>query len=439
MLFMLVSCNNVSEQNHTIQIWSYDYDNAGYYYNNAVDAILSNAKFFCEKNEIPFEIVRYNSKTLSYDNYILKRNTAAANGNMIIIEDARYLSDISKQHADYSKLEYYDKLFSVYKDKYCIPLGVGYGLIAVYNNAVNYYGIDMEKPIITYNEYLEIKQQMKEQGARFKLNMREYSDIIDYYLIKNSLKFINNDSEILKDNIKFKESIYKTITGICDDIVKYSDDTFSIDDKLSIDNYKSYDKNTELILFDYVTQYFLTSYGDFSNLKDSILNTTFAVFPNATAMSPCFYMYKNITNDKIYELANYIVNDNSYLNITGNNHLYSPTFNTEKTRKLLELNDNWEYNGIFKINSDRGQKIDTKINNLINDIFEMLVKNEETSKLIASYYYVDIDYSNGVANFVNNLIQELSIKNFEYTNEETNKMIDDEIDKFINNFKIHYN
>ncbi len=157
LIFLCTSCNKTNDENATIRIWCYDFEDAGGY-SDALDSILANSKFFCEKNKIPLEIVRYDKKTLSHEDYILKRNAAAANGNMIIIEDARYMSDISKQHADYSKLNNYDSLLSSYKDRYCIPLGVGYRAVAVNNDVLNYYGINTDKSIITYEDYLNIKQ-----------------------------------------------------------------------------------------------------------------------------------------------------------------------------------------------------------------------------------------------------------------------------------------
>jgi len=50
---------------------------------------------------------------------------------------------------------------------------------------------------------------MKESGAKFKVTPTEYEEILDYYLDKNGLKFVNEDSAVLKDNDKFKESLKK--------------------------------------------------------------------------------------------------------------------------------------------------------------------------------------------------------------------------------------
>jgi len=150
-------------------------------------------------------------------------------------------------------------------------------------------------------------------------------------------------------------------------------------------------------------------------------------------------MHKKITNNKIYDLANYIVNEASYQSVTGKNHFYAPVFDTESTRKLLELNDHWEYDGIFKIGAEQGKEKDKKIVQLINDVFGILVRNEETSNLMSNYLYSDRGYSNRIFGFIADLLPELANQNFDYKSDDVNKMIDEKINEFITNFNVHYN
>ncbi|HBB29394.1 MAG TPA: hypothetical protein DC000_09135, partial [Clostridiales bacterium] len=201
-----------------------------------------------------------------------------------------------------------------------------------------------------------------------------------------------------------------------------------------------YDENSELMLYDNTDNtYFITGYSDFVNLGESILNKTLVISPKSTFMSPCFYMYKEITNNKIYDLANYIVSETSYLYVSNRFHYFSPVFDAERTKKLLDVDDNWKYIGEFKTRAEQGKEVDMKIYNLVNDVYEMLVKNKETSKLIASYYYINRGYSNRIYGFVADSIYELSNQKFNYKNEEINNMIDNKIDEFITNFNVHYN
>ncbi len=150
-------------------------------------------------------------------------------------------------------------------------------------------------------------------------------------------------------------------------------------------------------------------------------------------------MYKKITNDKIYDLANYLVSESTYLMVTTNKPFYSPVFNMDKTREVLSVDNNWEYSGIFKINADRGQGVDKRVVKLINSVYELLVKNDDKSVQIANYYFYNKNYSNEIKDFVSNTVYNIASEKFDYKNEEINNMIDNKIDEFITNFNVHYN
>lgn len=443
LIFLCVSCNEGSNSdNATIQVWSYDFINAEAY-SKALANTLSNIKFFCEKNEIPLEIMRYSEKDISYDDYVLKRNTAVSNGNAIIIEDARYINDLAKHHADYTKLENYDNLLGVYKDKFCIPLGIGHSVLYRYNDAINFYDINTDNPLITYNEYLKIKQQMKEKGARFTLSYLEFKELIDYFLIKNNIKFINEESEILKQSSDFKESLKNAIIELCDDFklynnkilsdnLKYNESTIISYNK---NDYTIYDENSQLILCDNLESSFITYRGSY--VDNSILDKIFVIDPDVF-ISPSFFMYKKITNDKIYDLANYIVSESSYFYVAGLGPYYAPVFNGEKTRKMFYLNDDWQYEGEFKAKAEKGGDVDKRTYALFSEIYEVIARNEDKSNLLTSYYYTNREYSEVIHNLIADTIIELSNKSYDYKNEDINKMIDDKIDEFVTNFNIHY-
>ncbi len=443
-LFAFTSCDKVSNNNATIQVWTYDFINASAY-SEALASVLSNIRFFCDSNGIPVEIVTYNEKTISYDDYVLKRNTAAASGNMIIIEDAKYISDLSKQHADYAKLDNYNNLLDAYKNKFCIPLGVGHTVTYKYNDAINYYNISTDNPLITYDEYLEIKQQMKEKGAKFKLSYWEFKQLVDYFLIKNNINYINQESEILRDSNKFKESLKNTLIQLCDDFRLYNNSTLNPDIRYTdSDNstfnkkdYTIYDENSELVLCDFPGVYLITYYGSYA--YGSISDKTFVIDPNVFE-SPSFFMHKKITNDKIYDLANHIVSENSYLSLAGSRmaYYYSPVFNGEKTKKMFDLNEDWQYEGEYKARAEKGNDTDKRAYALFNEIYNVIAKDEEKSNLLAKYYYANEEYSEKIHDFISDVIIELSKESYNYKNEEINNMIDKKIDEFITNFIIHY-
>ncbi len=46
----------------------------------------------------------------------------------------------------------------------------------------DYYNIRPNREVITYNEYLTLKYEAKEQGAKFTFNKTEWDEITDYNL-----------------------------------------------------------------------------------------------------------------------------------------------------------------------------------------------------------------------------------------------------------------
>lgn len=161
--------NSVTKGDDTIQLW--------YYYfgieKGINDVLINGIKNYCEINEIPLEVHNYDSDTITYEDYILKRNIAAVTGNFISIDSLIRMNNLPKDSAaDYTKLENYSKLFDVHKGRECISLGMHYTGLFINKKAIDYYGIDTSQtPVITYTDYLKIKQEMKEKGAKFKLNL----------------------------------------------------------------------------------------------------------------------------------------------------------------------------------------------------------------------------------------------------------------------------
>jgi len=454
---MISSCvkssSNISKTDK-IQLWHYDSErNLGYQ-----KRIVEIAKEYCERKNIPLELYVYNENTMTVEDYILKRNLALAFGNSIIIDDLRTMEDLINQNADYTKLVNYNSLFNSYKDRFCIPLGVDYLTIVVENEAIEYYDINTSsKSVITYSEYLEIKQQMKDKGARFEFNGREFIEIVDYYLNMNKLLFVDKNSKIIKDGDKFKEALKKTIIDICNDIILYSDANLTMSNKIvgSISNSRIYDKNSKMILCNtdkfvegIVNPYEYEKIGGFAN-------KTFTIYPYLIGSSPCFYMHKKITNDKIYDLANYIVDESSYFKIIGSdlkNTCFVPVLNTKNIREVLHVDDNWQVK--VKENKEKLDATDEilakdEIKKIINSVYDIIVKNEDTSKEVADYYfYYTSESRKNIGSFIQNSIMnisqklsgnQLSLEKFDSENKEIIKMINDEINEFVTNFYLHNN
>lgn len=209
-----VKSNDDSE--NMIQIWYYtDFINK-----SNVEKIVDKAKQYCEENYISLEVVGFDKDTLSIDDYLFKRNMAMAKGNVIIIDKLRNLSMISEHHADYNNIDNYNDLLPAYKDRYFIPLnGVPYGAMPIENSVMEHYGIMPESRIMTYANYLELKQTMKAKGAKFTLSEGEYFQLIDYQMYKKDLLFLHEDSKILDDKNWLKEELKNVCIEICRDII----------------------------------------------------------------------------------------------------------------------------------------------------------------------------------------------------------------------------
>ncbi len=372
---ILTSCSPKNDDNAKIQIWTYK-RNGAYFYNNTINSIKANLEHFCESNSIPYEIIEYDSDTITYENYVLKRNVSIANGNAIVIDDARWINDLSKKHADYSKIPNYTNLLDVYKDRFCIPLGIGYSAISINNETIKHYGIDIESNLMDYYDYLKIIQEMKEKGAKFNLAFTTFDDIVQYYMLKNNIRYINEDNEIVKSKVEFKEAIKKTFEGICDDLKLYYPNISKEDIELIVKETNSKDNRvideaTGSLLIDYYevrkgkNLYPLASWSSFYSLVENVEDKFFVIY-NQIYLSPCIYIYKKVTNNKVYDVVNSLLEDDTLAQVLKVNNFYSPVADSKKIRENLEVDENWQHKGLLWI-------VNSKLNNFFKGINFILI------------------------------------------------------------------
>lgn len=434
-----------------IQLWYYDFSNAGYY-TGAMNSIIEKAKKYCEENDLPVEFIRHGQDDLSHDDYIFKRNLSAIQGNMIVIEDARFMHGIATQHADYTKLKEYDNLLNAYKNRFCIPLGIGYRGDFIDNKVLEYYDIDTSSnSIITYTDYLGLKQLMKENGARFELNYSEYYELINYYQHENGLLYINDDSDFLEDKTKFKEMIRKTASETINDIIVYNDGVLNMDNIPFVEYeglHKIYDATSDLILKNEVMMsYGILSYHELKNYKEGVKGKTFVLNDNATFYSPSLYIHKKVTNDSIYDLADYLANEDIFKTITpspSNIPFYTPVLITDSIKKMLNADDDWKFQG------DTTAEVKT----IIDSVYDIIRNDDERLKQMADTYFSNKDFNYLINEFISELIidvgralsgnqpgdspvENLSLINYNPTDKEINDLIDKKIEDFINNFHMH--
>ncbi len=447
--------NNSS--NDKIQLWyNFDYNSND---EQLTYALIDNAKKFCDLNNIPLEIVKYDSEILSYEDYAFKRNLAAENGNMIIIDSISYLSDLAKHHADYAKIKIYDNLLSPYKDRFCIPIGRSLKSSFIDNAILDFYNIDTpERPAITYPEYLEIKQKLKNSGARFEINNGDFYETIRYYLYINGLLYLNKNDEILKDNNKLKEAIKKSIYEMCEDIILYNEASLNEFEKIirvPSTGFEIYDSNSNLHLKEFqncdnfsVTLISPKWFKLLYNVNENPSNKTYIIdYFGANDLSiirtPGIFIHKKITNDKIFDLANFLLEQSSYIYGKTNKITSAPLFYTDKVLNELKLNENLEYIG--EDASDEEKRI-------INATFDIFAKNEVKSMEIADAYFYDDILVKNIESLIYDTIHDiakklsggssensLSLENFNNKDEKINRLVDEKIEEYINQLILEIN
>ncbi len=447
MSILLTSCNTAKSDNDTIQVWWYEYKDSEYY-NDAVTSVATKILAYCKINDIPVEIVKYNEKKITYEDYELKRNTAMMTGNVIVLDDARKLADIADQHYDYSKLEKYNLLIDLYKDRYCIPLGVGYKTLSFPNELFDYYGIDFGKSIITYYEYLEARHKIKDNGAEFLFSKLEYDELLDYYLMKNGLYNISGKSKIIDNEKNFHTAVKNTVIGVYNDIKNY----YGLDiDKSVLENsnqsvMSAYDANSKMELFNNTIIAHATNYYQFYPYSEEDNDRTYMLMPKYTALSPCIYIHKNVTNEKVLDIVNHLIDISIYrilVYIVMDGQVieapyFSPTFDTPEIRRYAEVDDNWKYNGKFYKHVDRGSTQYLTTINRVNEMYNLLYKSGNVSKQNSDYYFTNENYNFAIIEEIQKLVEMLISENMDLNDSKVDKILDKKINEFIMNFYVHF-
>ena len=93
---------------------------------------------------------------------------------------------------------------------------------------------------------------------------------------------------------------------------------------------------------------------EISNFNSDIVNKSFVLY-NYMNYSPCVYIYKNVTNNKIYDIVNFLFEDDFLSSLCkSSKYLYTPVIASEKIREVLSVDENWEHDGYVKITGREG-------------------------------------------------------------------------------------
>lgn len=216
LICMLVGCNNRTtigndiEDSNQVHLWTYSFEVDGNYMR---DYIISSFSSYSKENKIDLIIHQYTSDELSFKNYLFKRNLAIESGKVDLCLDCiSTYEQIENKAIDYaSKLKNYSNLIENLKGYSCIPVALTSRCIRVSRDILDKYNVTCSN-FIDIEEYLDIKQYMKDNGANFKLNYPEYKELQQYYLMRNGVGF-NNDKDIDEDILlRCIEDIYTAIT-----------------------------------------------------------------------------------------------------------------------------------------------------------------------------------------------------------------------------------
>lgn len=427
-ILILTSC--AEQVDEVVNIWYYEYEfnpNGG-----IIEKAIEYMDRFAEINDINIEVSKYSYKDMSFDDYVLKRNLAIEHGDAdILLDHIVSLYRIRKYADDYSKLENYENIIESFREGYCIPISYVMPAIFVKNEVLDIYGVKTDR-IISLINYYEMKQEMKENGARFKLIETELYELIDYYVLKNNLKIYSDNGIFTVD----KDLMINTFNEIYNDIDKYYEE-----DEVGgnwVDDYLIYDINSNKTLaYDRVLPALnVNEYRGEPIIKDY----TIALIDEEYSLShwnkfpQCVFINKNSTNENLFKVAGSLFSDGfQYLNYFS--YGKGIVTNTDYVMEHMGFELDGRYTG-EKFVDDSGnilRKNKYYDKDSEEQLFEMMEKaykalREKNTEDIYDYALLKPE----LEDFIFDVIVDKKSK-FEEVN------IDKEIDDFIKEININYN
>jgi len=436
-LLGLTACSsNVNQEveDDTIKIWWYEEDggvDGNTNYNFVMNKAIEKLKFDAELNDMKIDINKYSYKDLSYEDYVLKRNAAVSYGDVnVIFDTVDNLYQLRDKAGSYEKIESYKKIFDNFKNQYCIPIFPDMRVNFVNTDVLEKYNIQPQN-VITLSEYYEIKQSMKKEGAKFKLNDKELWELIDYYIMKNNAEVSTKDGKFDID----KESVKNTILEVVDDLNNYYD--YSLNDIEADDTeYKIYEQTSGYEFSGLMYNFSALSYEEYDNNRPSIEKSTIVIMDNNyfKFTIPCVFIPENNKSEDSYKLANVLLNDGFQ------NSLYDMGFgvitNSEKIKELIGFDENWNYVGVKDAVGADGQKFVTKIYPKKDEdkLYELLTKGYEIIRSKdMSGFFMDSSYDNELSGFIYSEILNIIKNNNKFDN------FNEDMDDFITNLNVMHN
>lgn len=403
-----------------INVWQYKYSDTGVYGETA-DLLIEEMKHYATENSINLGITSFSSEELTYDDYILKRNTAIATGKADIIIDCFYnFYPIRQYGGDYSKLDTYENIFEGFRGGYCIPVGIEMRAVAINNDVLKHYGVESDS-VITFKEYYELKEKLKQAGAKFAATEDEKRELVDYYIYKNQLS-------IIKDNNKYtvdKELLIRTFDEIYGEYIKINDEIVNVEDDIIFEKqtgyiFKNSEQNTPWLKVLNIINH--SSELDFGGINHSIENEdgnydcTMVIEENYgyRQFFPCVMVNKNTKSEKAYKIAGILFGDEVQQKL--HDSYYGVVTDTEKIRQTVEVDSNWKcirknskFNQLYDMkekgysilrNNDQSSFFET---GTFDGLLKYFIIDEVNKKIKESDTYNDSSFEKSAEDFIINL------------------------------------
>ena len=437
LIAILTSCSEqTGEERDVVKIWWYKQED-GTIFNFIVEKAIESILFQANLDDIEVDIKQFSYSDISYDDYVLKRNLAIEHGDLDMTFDLPgSLYALRNKAADYDRIENYKNVFNNYKNQYCVPLCTVLRVNFVNNDALIKYNIE-PKNVISLDEYYDIKQRMKENGAEFKLNSQEFRELVDYYSIKNNLKILRDQKGTYID----KTAALTAVRELIDDIKSNYDYEYIINDSADYD-YKIIEEKSGYEFSGLPYNYSALSYNEFRS-RPSIENYTIVLLDNNgeffsiynRVIMPCLFISKSSKNDNVYNIADTLLRDGFQISLYERG-IEGVITNLDSTRDLIGFDEDWNYVGVKNLTDENGNKVALKLypKNEEQKLYEVLTKGYEVVRNVdMSYFFSSVHYYGKLNMFVADMAA--AIIRDERTLEDFDKMADD----FIINLNISGN
>lgn len=421
MTLILSSCQS-KEETDTVKVWWYKQSDGYNIYNYTVLSALEEMEEYAQNNNIKLEITKFYEDILSYDDYILKRNAAVESGDVdILFDTVSNLYSLRNKNGDYTRLDTYSDILNSFKGYYCLPICYHTRAKVMNNEVLKLYDINCSK-VISLDEYYEIKQRLRNSGAKFDFNAMEKFELVDRYYRKNNISAIEKDKKYTVD----KDLLKQTVKDIYKDVMGNYNYTYAEDNSIN----KVYENNSGIV-FSSKSFYGISScdiYDSRREMPEELTDYTVAVIDKVQyevkESLPCVFV-TNAARDDAFKLASQLFTSKFQINLREKKHIYiMPVVDITEVKESYGLDSDWKC--IRQIESytpeDTAQLYDMK-----DMAYEYVVRGDN------SYFFTDSRVEDAIISFIYDEVSLLM------DNQGAFDSIDKRIDDLIININVHYN